>query len=99
MIGSGDRRWDRHKSDSCQAMRCLLYDPAPRGLEGETPDLVEDRLTLAHFYPQRHVGAMAHHQVCACIDGRMGDLHLVIQDLMIQAPMMAGDDDVGLAPQ
>ena len=37
---------------------------------------------------------MAHHEVGTRINRRVGNLHLVVQYLVIQAPVMAGDDDV-----
>ena len=42
---------------------------------------------------------MAHHKVGTRINRCVGNLHLVVQHLVIQVPMMAGNDDVCTAAE
>jgi hypothetical protein len=70
---------------------------AMAGFKGEAPNSVKDRLALVYFDPERHVRAMAHHEVCTRLNRRVGNLYLVVQHFMIQTPVMAGDDHVCLA--
>src|SRR5262249_23041385 len=77
-----------------QADPVRMRATAVASFEGEAPDAVEDRLVLVDLNPERHVRAMAHHEVGTHVNRRVGNLYLVIQHLVLQAPVMAGDDRV-----
>ena len=68
-------------------------------VEGEASETVEDRLALVELDGRDGVDAVAHDDVGAGIDRRMGDLLLVLQHLVPQAPVVRRDQDVYLRPE
>src|SRR5262249_25555995 len=60
---------------------------------------VEDRLALVDLDGRDVVDAVSHNDVGASIDRRMGDLLLVLQHLIPQAPVVRRNQDVDLQPE
>ena len=68
-------------------------------LEQEVAEAVEDRLALVDLDGRDGVDAVSHDDIGAGIDRRMGDLLLVLQHLVPQAPVVRRDQDVDLRPE
>src|SRR5437868_1580515 len=90
----GSQAADIKRNPGHHADPVSVREASVSGIKGEATETVEDGLAFVDLDRERIVRSVAEDDIRAGIDGAMGDLLHVVEDVFVQAPVERGDHDV-----